>query len=68
MNRRAALLALLSMPLGYFRAFAQSAGWLTIDLSQWKGIRVKLAGKEVVVSNVEMFEALASVNHEQEEK
>ena len=68
MTRRAAVLALLSMPLGYFRAFAQSAGWLTVDLGQWAGIKVKLASKEVVVTNREIFEALSSVKHGQEGK
>jgi hypothetical protein len=58
MTRRAAVLALLSMPLGYYKAFAASAGWLTVDLGQWAGIKVKLAGKEVVVTNLEIFEAL----------
>lgn len=66
MNRRAAVLALLSMPLGYFKAFAAEAGWLTVDLSQWAGIKVRLAGKEVVVTNLEIFEALSSVKSGQE--
>ena len=57
-TRRAALLAVLAMPLGYFRAFAAQAGWLTVDLAQWTGIKVRLAGKEVVVTSIEVFEAL----------
>lgn len=65
MNRRVALLAALTLPLGYFRAFAAEAGWLTVDLGQWKGIKVRLDGKEVIVTNVELFNAL-SVKHGQE--
>jgi hypothetical protein len=67
MNRRAAILAVLALPLGYFKAFAAEAGWLTVDLGQWKGIKVRLAGKEIEVTNVELFKAL-SVIHGQEEK
>lgn len=66
MSRRVAILALLALPLGYFKAFAAEAGWLTVDLGQWQGIKVRLAGKEVVVTNVELFNALVSVKSGQE--
>jgi hypothetical protein len=58
MTRRSAILAVLALPLGYFRAFAAEAGWLTVDLGQWAGIKVRLAGKEVVITNVDIFKAL----------
>ena len=64
MTRRAAILALLSLPLGYFRAFAAEAGWLTVDLGQWQGIKVRLAGKELAITNVEVFNALKGPAHE----
>ena len=65
MTRRAAVLALLSMPLGYYKAFAmQVTGWLTIDLGQYRGIKVTLAGKTVEISNVELFEALKATQEE----
>jgi hypothetical protein len=57
-TRRSAILAVLALPLGYFKAFATEAGWLTVDLGQWKGIKVRLAGKEIEVTNVELFNAL----------
>ena len=59
-TRRTALLTVLVMPLGYFRAFAAQTGWLIINLDQWTGIKVRLAGKEVIVTNIEVFEALTS--------
>ena len=58
MTRRMALISLLMLPFGYYKAFAAESGWLTIDLGDWKGIRVKFGGKEIAVTNVELFEAL----------
>jgi hypothetical protein len=66
MNRRAAILAVLAMPLGYFKAFAMTTGWLTIDLGQYQGIKVQLNNKTVSITSAEIFAALASVKHGQE--
>jgi hypothetical protein len=58
MNRRAALITLLMLPLGYYKAFAAEPGWLTVDLGQWGGIKVRLGGKEHIVTAAELFAAL----------
>ena len=61
MTRRMALISLLMLPLGYYKAFAAESGWLTIDLGDWKGIKVRLNGKEIAVTNLELFEALKEI-------
>lgn len=63
LSRRGAIVALLSMPLGYYRAFAQSTlptglATLTVDLNKWKGIQVTFGGKTTFVASAEMFAAL----------
>ena len=58
LNRRAAVLAVLAAPLGYYKAFAAQAGWLTIDLDQWKGIQVFRGKDAVEVTSADIFNAL----------
>lgn len=58
MTRRTAIVTVLSMPLGYFRAFAAERGWLTIDLAVWKGIEITLAGKTQHITAAQIFAAL----------
>ena len=63
LNRRAAVIALLTIPLGYYRAFAQSKmptgqATLTVDLGQWAGIKVTHKGKEIFVTAAEIYAAL----------
>jgi len=63
LTRRNAILALLALPLGYFRAFGQSTlptgkAVLTVDLNQWSAVRVTLNGKTTTVSAAEIFNAL----------
>lgn len=58
MTRRAAIIAFLSLPLGHYKALSAQSGILTVNLSDWRGIRVTL-GKETVDIPVEdVFEAL----------
>ncbi len=62
-NRRTAIAALMTFPLGYYRAFAQAAlptgrATLTVDLAQWRGITVKLGKRETFISSEEIFAAL----------
>ena len=58
MSRRAAVLAVLSLPLGSWRAFAANAGWLKVDLGQWAGITVTHKGKTVILRAEDIFAAL----------
>lgn len=58
LTRRAAILAILATPLGYFRAFAQDAGWLTINLAQWRGIKVTHNGRTTTITAAEISAAL----------
>lgn len=61
MNRRNAIVALLSIPLGAFgfkRAEAASSH-LSIDLNQWSGIVVKFDGRETELKMVDIFAALS---------
>ncbi len=57
-SRRAAILALLAMPLGYFKAFAAEKGRLTINLDQWQGIDITHQGRTLHVTAAEIFAAL----------
>jgi hypothetical protein len=57
-SRRAAILALLAAPLGNFKAFAQERGWLTIDLAQWHGIKVRNGKATFVITAAEIAAAL----------
>lgn len=60
MNRRNAVVALLSIPLGAFgfkRAEAASAH-LSIDLNQWNGFMVQYRDEKVFVSSATIFHAL----------
>lgn len=58
MTRRAALLTLLSIPLAKFDAYAVEAGWLTIDLGQWKGMTVKHGVGTVTLTGTDIMNAL----------
>lgn len=66
-SRRAAVLALMALPLGDYRAWAQTKklplppakpAHLSVDLNQWSGISVRYKGKETYVSVAEIFAAL----------
>ena len=59
LNRRAAVLAVLAAPLGYYKAFAAQAGWLTIDLDNWKGIHVVKGNEVIELTAADIFKALA---------
>lgn len=66
MNRRAALLSLLSIPLVQFDAFAQvkhkaliPGGVLTVPLDNWAGIVVTYQGKQCGVTAADIFAALS---------
>lgn len=69
MDRRTAVLALLAMPLGYFRAYRADAadklgtGYLRIPLDQWTGIEVQYKGRTVKLSPAEIFNTLQGVTH-----
>lgn len=58
-SRRTALLALLAIPLGSWRAFAVEAGWLTIPLDQWKGLTITHKGKKIHLRAEDVFAALS---------
>lgn len=58
LGRRSAVFALLSLPLGYYKAFAARAGWLTVDLGQWTGVEVRYKGKTQVFTAEDIWEAL----------
>lgn len=62
MNRRNALVALFSVPLGAFAFHRAEAGSsvLTIPLDQWSGIVVQHGGKSVTLSSAEIFDALGT--------
>ena len=62
-NRRRAILALCSLPLGYFlawstRARAQGFETLTINLNQWRAIEVTHGKETVRLTTRDIFEAL----------
>lgn len=62
LSRRAAVLALLALPLGDYRAFAQEPamrGLLTVDLGKWSGIKVVLDGKTTTITSAQIFAALS---------
>lgn len=54
-----ALLALFSMPLGKFDAFASTTvrpgGSLRVPLDQWAGIIIEYQGKQIGLSSAEIF-------------
>jgi hypothetical protein len=56
--RRAALLALFSLPLGNRTALKASGGTLSIDLNQWDTIVVSHKGKSVTLTAADIFAAL----------
>lgn len=58
LNRRAAVVALLSLPLGYYRALQARGGWLTVDLSQWTGMTVKLGSRVEHITAKDIMDAL----------
>lgn len=65
-SRRVAVLALLSLPMGYWRAWAKShdpiptdPGSLLINLNQWDGLAVQYKGEVITLTSAEVFEALA---------
>lgn len=63
MERRAAILALLALPLGQFNAYAVQArktgpALLTIDLAQWGGILVKWGTWQELITPTEIKQAL----------
>lgn len=58
MSRRAAILAVLCIPLGSWRALAANAGWLTINLDQWAGMTVTHKGQKVQLRAEDIFAAL----------
>lgn len=67
MTRRGAIVAVLSAPLGYYRALttvhAQSTlptgpATLSINLDQWAGLAVTHHGKTVFVPVADIFDAL----------
>ena len=63
LTRRRAVMALLTMPLGYYKAFGQSKlpvgpATLTVNLDQWAGIEVGYKGKKTFVTAAEIFAAL----------
>lgn len=58
LSRRAAALAILSLPLGDYRALHASGGVLTVDLNQWREIKVVHGTRTVSVSMQEIFKAL----------
>lgn len=62
LNRRSAILALLALPLGDYRAWAypneNNPGRLSINLDQWSGIVVQRGGRSITISTAEIFRAL----------
>ena len=63
MNRRAAILALLALPLGQFNAYAvqqltKGPALLTIDLAQWGGILVKWGPWQRLITPHDIQQAL----------
>lgn len=64
MDRRASLLALFAMPMGFFVAYRKTAaaelgtGTLRIPLDQWGGLVVEHGGKTITLSPREIFDAL----------
>ena len=66
MNRRAAILALLALPLGRFNAYAVQTrqggpALLTIDLAQWGGILVKWGAWQELITPSDIKQALEVV-------
>ena len=59
-GRRAAILAVLSLPLADVRVFGQntSRGHLTIPLDQWKTVSVTFGGERIELTTAEIFAAL----------
>ena len=59
-NRRAAVLALLAMPLGWYRVLSARGGWLAINLDEWTGIKVSYRGQTTTVTAAEIVRALVT--------
>lgn len=57
-GRRAAILAILSLPLGHWKALRAQGKVLTVDLNQWETVSVIYAGKTVELTAREIFDAL----------
>jgi hypothetical protein len=66
LSRRLVITALMSAPMGYFRALSAQAlpGWLTIDLNQWAGLRVDHKGKRITLTSDEIFAALRGLKED----
>jgi hypothetical protein len=66
LTRKQAIFALLSIPLGSFRSVAYAGkmetepAQLTINLSEWAGIRVTFGKAATTLTPREIFEALTS--------
>lgn len=63
MNRRNALVALMSIPLGAYafkdaQANPANPAALRICLDDWSGFTVQHKGKQVFISSAEIFDAL----------
>lgn len=57
-SRRAALIALLSLPLADVRMLAQQQGHLTIPLDQWATVTFTLDGRVLRLTTAEIFNIL----------
>ena len=57
-KRRAALIALLSLPMGYYQALSAQGATLSVDLGQWKALRVVHKGQTIELSMTDIWEAL----------
>lgn len=57
-SRRAALIALLSLPLADVRMLAPQQGHLTIPLDQWATVTFTLGGRKLLLSTAEIFNIL----------
>lgn len=63
MDRRMAIMALLTLPLGSFKAFktrGQYPAILEIHLDDWAGIEVQYAGDRVTLSSADIFKILST--------
>lgn len=70
MDRRTALLTLLSIPLGSLTGFATAAtsgkGVLRIPLDQWSGLIIEHAGRQILYTPADIFTILTQgeITHE----
>lgn len=54
-SRRAALLAVLALPLADVRALRAAPGHLTIPLDQWRDLTFTFEGEKKVFTTAELF-------------